>query len=125
MPVTINGTSGIVFNDATTQSTSNNLPANATNVLNVTAAASVGTVGTYAFLIRASNSGNTTGNALGAGGTVAGSAMLYVGEGVGAQTSTSSGTLAGTWRCMGHMPAVWDNYANTTNYGRTLFLRIS
>jgi hypothetical protein len=78
------------------------------DVLGDTAAASVGDVGTYAFL------GRTTSSLMSPGDTVAGSSLRYVSA---QSTSISSPTPSGTWRCMG--------YHNATAYAGTLFLRIS
>ena len=97
-------------------------------VLARTAGASAGAVGTYAFLVK------TSGGALGAGGTIAGSNLRYAalvfgnshnhgfsypaGNILPATTShgTSSGTPSGTWRIMGYVSG-----ANQAS----LFLRIS
>ena len=131
MPSSLNGT-GVTFNDATTQSTANNLPANTTNVLNATAGASVGAVGTYAFL--GDNSIVTTAP----GGTRAGSALRYAALGTNApwNNNVSRGATlangpfnsapAGTWRCMGHSLAQVGDPGYTSNvYPATVWLRIS
>lgn len=92
-----------------------------TDVLTATAGASVGDVGTYAFLyISASNTGAA------AGSTRAGSGLVYtfvlVSTSSGSAWSTGgSGSPAGTWRCMGYAAA----YANSNMRGATLWLRIS
>lgn len=90
-----------------------------TEVLNATAGASVGAVGTYAFLAHA-----TANTALTAGTTYAGSALRYFGFvgtlGAGANYAAAfGGTPAGTWRAMGSVGA------SVGNNGCTLFLRIS
>jgi hypothetical protein len=96
-------------------------------VLNATAGASVGAVGTYAYL------GETGATSTGPGGTRAGSNLRYAGTSKN-QTWTDgnprdfaaaggNGTPAGTWRCMG-----WSHYFTTEGglyYGTTLWLRIS
>jgi hypothetical protein len=93
-------------------------------VLNATAGASLGAVGTYAWL----GETNVTGTA--AGSTRAGSALRYAGvSGTQAYTtilvdisyaSGNGGTPAGTWRAMGR------SYGDAaTYYGATLWLRIS
>jgi hypothetical protein len=91
-------------------------------VLNATAGAAAGDVGTYAFARQT----NTTSYAFGA--TIAGGSLSPAGQ-IGifnfAATSapTSSGTLSGTWRCMGYAP-----YASSCCGPRTtgtLWLRIS
>jgi len=93
-------------------------------VLSATSGASVDAIGTYAFAVRPPNSGSTPGNALNAGSTVTGSTLRYASS----NNTVSSTALSGTWRCMGFMSAhvVTDSYSQTsTNYGATLFLRIS
>lgn len=93
-------------------------------VLARTAAASVGTVGTYAMLLSTTNETNNT--ILAAGSTKAGSTLRYANA---ASLNTAgvitdvSGTPAGTWRLMG---AITDtdgtsNYANAAS----LWLRIT
>lgn len=80
------------------------------DVLNATAGASGGAVGTYAFCY------NNSASALSIGSTVAGSSLLFSSSG-----ASFSGTASGTWRCMG--------YASTSpssgTFLTTLFLRIS
>lgn len=126
MTITVGGTA-ITFNDGTTQTTAAGAPTT-TQVLNATAAAAVGAVGTYAFL------GETTTTTTAAGGTRAGSALRYVGvsrqnngwQNTNVATLSSvqgPSTPAGTWRAMGH------NFSGTSAcvllYGATLWLRIS
>jgi hypothetical protein len=83
-----------------------------TQVLNATAGASVGAVGTYAFLKVVPIGGSN----VFAGATVAGSTLQYT-NGPG-EVSGSNPTPSGTWRVMG--------YANNLNgNGQTLYLRIS
>ena len=95
-------------------------------VLNATAGAAVGAVGTYAFL------GETDSNTLtNPGGTRAGSALRYAGFTGNASfanqfTAVSSATgintaPAGTWRCMG----MSRNDAFDGRFPATLWLRIS
>lgn len=109
MPVTLQGTQ-IVFNDSTTQSTANNLPANTTNVLNSTAAASVGAVGTYALLRSDTVPTNP--------GTTRAASVLYY--------ASSNGDLfgatrpAGTWRCMGFV-----TFTGIPAETTTVWLRVS
>jgi hypothetical protein len=96
-------------------------------VLTATAGASVGAVGTYAYL------GETTTVSTSPGGTRAGSNFRYAGtpkqgswtDGNGRPFGAAggSGTPAGTWRCMGFSQYWADPY--TANYGTTLWLRIS
>jgi hypothetical protein len=75
-----------------------------TQVLNATAGASTGAVGTYGFMR------NQSGSTVGVGGTVAGSSIQYSDTGLNLSQAAS-----GTWRCMGLVPAG----------NATLFLRIS
>ena len=77
-------------------------------VLERTAGASRGAVGTYAFCVQVS------GGIPSAGGTVAGSSLRYT----HANNFNGSGTPPGSWRVMG-----WT--ASTGLDGRTVYLRIS
>ena len=128
MSVTLTST-GIQFPDLTTQTTAAGEPSTAT-ILNAIAAATVGSVGTYAWLW----STNTTPTSL--GGTKAGSNLRYAGISSRNSGTTNTvglndpsnvfagngGTPAGTWRCMGRdYGAGYPNYL----YGITLWLRIS
>lgn len=121
MAVTVSGTS-ITFNDATVQTTAAGAPTTA-QVLNATAGAALGAVGTYAFLSRVaySNTPNV------AGTTYAGSVLRYAGglsfTGTGAYISIGSVTPSGTWRAMGLAGNV-NNGCVASEFG-TLFLRIS
>ena len=97
-----------------------------TNILNTTAAATVGSVGTYAFL------GESATTNFSAGQTESGANLRYagirttgtfalaaLGATAGGITGTGSpSTPAGTWRCMGSI-------YGTSAYGATLWLRIS
>lgn len=93
-------------------------------VLNATASASVGAVGTYAMLVKIGTRGTNPG-AIGAGGTVAGSLMGYAGAHI-SSPNQYSGSPAGTWRCMG-----FANIGSYSDYGTvyyrlaTLYLRIA
>lgn len=113
MATTLTST-GITFPDATTQTTAASDPTTAT-VLSATAGASVGVVGSYAFLGVVSTSTSYT-----PGQTAAGSGLDYI----SVNTTTLPGTSpAGTWRCMGY------GYRNSggetpQKYG-TVWLRIS
>lgn len=102
MAVTINGTNGVTFNDATTQSTA----LSTTSVLNATAGATFGAVGFYGYFF--------TTTAVAIGNNVAGSSLLKKINGCG--TSASAG-LSGTWKNLGP----WDNVANAQG----MFLRVS
>ena len=86
------------------------------NVLNATAGASVGAVGTYDFLryvIPASATVNP-------GDTIAGSSLNYAGEfGTGASIG---GSASGTWRLMGYMQ---NTSTDNTISRSSVFLRIS
>jgi hypothetical protein len=92
-----------------------------TQVLNATAGASVGAVGTYAFLVR-----NSDTSSLAPGSTVAGSSLVY--GSVTAQNAfiyntaldgTSATSPSGTWRLMG------DFTINSNPSTGSLWLRIS
>ncbi len=97
-------------------------------VLSATAGASVGAVGTYAFLVSTS-----TGTTYGAGDTASGSALRYGGVGMNATSDafagsvvvSASGTPSGTWRCMGRARPYFDSNSSVQYYGYTLWLRIS
>jgi hypothetical protein len=85
------------------------------NVLNATAGASVGAVGTYAFL------GDVRNVATNEGGTVAGSNLRY-----SSRTGVVGTTPSGTWRAMGRSsPANIDAYGALSSLNPTVFLRIS
>jgi len=123
MAITVSGTS-ITFNDGTTQTTAGGGAPTTAQVLNATAGASVGAVGTYAWL------GETATTATAAGSTRAGSALRYAGiltntsytatVITGVTSVGAGGTPAGTWRAMGR------SYGDATPYyGATLWLRIS
>jgi len=88
MAMTLRNTD-ILFNDGTAQSTA----LSTTSVLNATAAASVGAVGTYAMLRPDASVTLNPGN------TRAGSALLYASAG---GMSTTSTIPSGTWRLMGY-----------------------
>lgn len=117
MPVTVRNTD-ILFNDGTAQNTAASAPTTAT-VLAATAGASVGAVGTYAFLgdIRVSipSGQNIEGN------TVAGSNLRYSNR-----NGVIGGTPAGTWRAMGRPGGSQsDGYAGVSSVTPTVYLRIS
>ncbi len=131
-------TAGITFGDATNQTTAATAAAlvTTTNVLNATAGASTGAVGTYAFL------GNNSNASVSAGSTYAGSGLRYAalqrssgcagrsiwsytgGVSVGSVQPSVPAAPAGTWRAMGYggggSLGCCQNYAPAT-----LFLRIS
>jgi hypothetical protein len=107
MPVTVRN-ADILFNDGSTQSTAAGAPTT-TQVLNATAAASAGAVGTYALLFRNNNALTSFGD------TLAGSG-LTPSDGGGGQRS---GSVTGTWRCMGR------SGSNYTGGSVTVWLRIS
>jgi len=109
MSVTIRG-SDILFNDGTTQSTAAGV-VNTTTVLNATAGAGAGAVGTYA-LMKSNN-----GTAVSVGNQKAGSDLRFA----GAWTAAVAATIpSGAWLCMG-------NDASTVGGTRdiTLWLRLS
>ena len=106
MPVTVRG-GDILFNDGTTQSTAAGA-LNTTAVLNATAGASVGAVGTYGFF----KDNVTTDHEYAPGTTLAGSSLRYAGAFVGGGELPSSTTApAGTWRLMG-----WSRYRGGTYF---------
>ena len=110
-------------NAATATNASTVTTVTTTQVLNATAGASVDAVGTYAFAVRPGNGGDTSGNALNPGATVAGSSLRFTNS-----LRSESSALSGTWRCMGFMSAVVITpygEPTSTSYGPTLFLRIS
>jgi hypothetical protein len=90
-------------------------------VLNATAGASLGAVGTYAFLSRPSYSATV----INPGDTIAGSNLRYAGGlASGAGLASISGTApSGTWRAMGYANNVF-GCCNASEFA-TLFLRIS
>ena len=115
MAVTVGGTS-ITFNDGTTQTTAAGGAPTTAQVLNATAGASAGAVGTYAFLR------NSTGGSSFFGGTVAGGVLQAVslstdGSSLGGGAVDTS--MSGTWRAM--------SYPQQTPYAYPigLYLRIS
>lgn len=125
MPVSIRGTD-ILFNDGSTQSTAAGAPST-TQVLNATAGASTGAVGTYAYLYPTfAVTGTNISASWSPGATVAGSGLTYTGSGPGGG-SFSAGTPSGTWRVMGRAFTTGaDGYGGTAYFpSRTLFLRIS
>ena len=123
MGISISGTT-LTFNDATTQTTAATAAAlvTTTNVLNATAGASVGAVGTYAFLVDTTNSNSN----VAAGSTIAGSSLRYGNLSIDACGALSlgrySGTPSGTWRIMGYGARPVGNFGDKYV---TVFLRIS
>jgi hypothetical protein len=115
---------GITFGDATSQTTAATAAALVTtaNVLNATAGASVGAVGTYAFLVDNTNSNSN----VAAGSTIAGSSLRYGNVSVDACGTVLftrySGTPSGTWRIMGYGARPVGNFNDKYV---SLFLRIS
>lgn len=121
MGVTVGGTS-ITFNDGTVQTTATGGAPTTAQVLSATAGASVGAVGTYAFVGCLVN--------VGPGGTTAGSNLRYAlasswtefcgnwNIGSGGAVSPISSAPSGTWRAMGFS-------STQSGYRTTLFLRIS
>jgi hypothetical protein len=131
MATTLTST-GITFPDATTQTTAAGAPTT-TQVLNATAGASVGAVGTYAFL------GTSYAFTYAQGATVAGSNLRY--SSVAGrdnwtgfvQTTSVCGSMymgqgssvapSGTWRAMGKLTT--NSVGGNNSIGATLWLRIS
>lgn len=98
-----------------------------TTVLNATAAATAGAVGTYVFA-------QTTGADAARNSTVAGSTLqscsalsrnLAETNTAGVTFSNSEASLAGTWRCMGTYDFDFSRTSGPTGGGATLWLRIS
>lgn len=96
------GTAGNVLtsNGTTWASTAPAAPSapSTADVLNATAGASQGAVGTYVLGY------NTTATTVSPGGTLAGSSIQNagLGESGGSAVIVRTGTLSGTWRCMGY-----------------------
>lgn len=106
-------TSGVRFNDGTTQTTAAGA-LTTTGVLNATAGATVGTVGSYSLLTAPDQA-----NAPAIGATMAGSSLRY------ASCGGNSGTApAGTWRQMGFSSGA-AGYTTPSSARTTLWLRIS
>lgn len=118
------GVSGNVLQSNGTTWISSTMPApTTTQVLSATAGASLGAVGTYAFLSRPAFSVTTST----AGTTYAGSSLRYAGAisqySTGSGASISGSAPAGTWRAMGYANSQF--FCGTTWENGTLFLRIS
>lgn len=124
MPVTVAGTT-ITFNDGTVQSTAAGA-VTTTSVLNATAGATYGGVGTYIFAYAVVGSPPVP------GGTIAGSSLraahagrwgdqcgnFYISGNGTSPTFNSTVALSGTWRLMGYMNP-------SLQGGGTVYLRIS
>jgi hypothetical protein len=124
------GTGNFLRGDGSWQTVPASAPST-TDVLNATAGATVGAVGTYAFL------GETTITTTAPGGTRAGSGLRYASGGTNTSWADSSNfgsfnkasgastnTPSGTWRCMGDARAQSSSYFGNT-FPATLWLRIS
>ena len=107
-------TNGIQDSAVTTTKIASNERMTTANVLGATASASVGAVGTYAFLI---TSGAIV---LGPGSTYAGSNLRYSNA-----ANVSGATPAGTWRAMGVSGTTTGGPDPTDVASATLWLRIS
>lgn len=89
------------------------------DVLTATAGASVGAVGTYAYL--GVCSGGSPGGNCAAGSTKAASKLFYA----AGNNNPTTGSPSGTWRCMGYAPE-WQSGSDNNYYcSPTLWLRIS
>lgn len=118
MAVTVSGTS-ITFNDGSVQ-TSAGGAVNTTTVLNATAGASLGQVGSYAFLSRPVE----VSSPITQGTTYAGSGLRYAGgSAFGTNVSISSTAPSGTWRALGYGNSSY--ICGAVYQYATLFLRIS
>ena len=125
MAVTVRGTD-ILFNDGTTQTTAAGA-VSTTAVLNATAGATAGAVGSYMFATPA-----TSGTSISFGTTYAGSSLRPTGGLYGTASGPAfTGTLpigsaqSGTWRCMGVTGTGGGGPYSQTVYSASLFLRIS
>jgi hypothetical protein len=136
MATTLTNT-GVTFPDNTVQTTAASGVSTA-QVLAATAAAAVGSVGSYALMLRAS--GFAT---VGQGSTLAGSSLRYCGTGTVSYNFKSSAsyrldayfnatapigsTSSGTWRCMGYAGYSSFSYGDGTAQVQqpSLWLRIS
>jgi len=89
-------------------------------VMNRTAGATAGAVGTYAFMERTGNN-----SAINIGGTIAGASIRYAGvdrtSSQAMDISSSATVPSGTWQCMGYISFLGDASAERAS----LFLRIS
>ena len=87
-------------------------------VLARTSDTTAGNVGTYAFL-RLSSTSNTN---YGANSTLSGSSLAYSNS-----SESNSGSLSGTWRCMGYSPNTFVGGGSNADDSRTatLWLRIA
>ena len=124
MPVTVRGTD-ILFNDGTTQSTAAGA-ITTTSVLNATAAASAGAVGTYGFF--KDTVGST--HVYEAGTTLAGSNLRWAAAPLvsvtGGPPPSSNNAPSGTWRLMGYSNFYPGDYSNPGRYViLSVWLRIS
>lgn len=93
-----------------------------TQVLNATAGATGGAVGTYAMLYASSASSYDIGSTLAGSSLVTGGVRLYSASNT--VSFTTGSTRSGTWRCMGYSFGSNDPYGNTYR-GMTMWLRIS
>ena len=87
-----------------------------TDALTQNAGASVGAVGTYAFAV------HTNTNSYSPGATISGANLKY--SGVSSYEVTNTGTLSGTWRCMGYGARINLDIYGYVNFA-TLWLRIA
>ena len=117
-------TAGIQNSAVTTAKIAANERMTTANVLGQTAGASVGAVGSYAFL-RPNNA-----TSYGPGSTLAGSSLRYSGAlrlvntSSARHTAVDGGAPAGTWRCMGQRTGDVGGVPNNAIVS-TLWLRIS
>jgi hypothetical protein len=116
------GTGNFLRGDGSWQTVPASAPST-TDVLNATAGASVGVVGTYAWLIEQTSNSTSYAN----GATLAGSNLRFQGFGTGSPNTGSTLTTllantapAGTWRLFGRIEK-----GGNTFCGLSLWLRIS
>jgi hypothetical protein len=116
-------TNGITDSAVTTAKLASNEQMTTANVLNATAAADAGAVGTYAFLKDVTNSSTS----INQGTTVAGSALrfssLRYDSSIPGWDASAGQTPSGTWRLMGFGSREFGQ-GSTLRYA-SLFLRIS
>lgn len=100
-------------------------------VLNATAGASAGAVGTYAFLgVNNASHSNTfgetrAGSSLFPAGISASAGFAVNGFGGASSHGGQNSARAGTWRCMGVVRSLAGGAGDPSNFGASLWLRIS
>lgn len=122
MPVTVRGTD-ILFNDGTIQNTAASASqVTTTSVLNATAGASYGAVGTYTIAYYSTD--NLIQSLITLGSTTAGSNLRAIWNSTDGSSYFSSRNLSGTWRAVGSAYTSFGGNAIDA-ISRILWLRIS